>query len=94
MSKFLYVYGSDYCARYFEEYFDVKEVYSEMVDTGVTETVLKFKHPEAGEDEDFENIEVKLLKFDDVDPKFVKFVLSELCDDDMLNDAKIYRVEE
>jgi hypothetical protein len=87
----LLVYGDgDYGAMTFEDNYDPKKVYKEMVAEGVTEKDLIYEHPQFGEEE----IHCEFYEFGEVDEKFVSFIIDEFIDYDNLKGKCFYFVEE
>lgn len=69
--KVLLVYGDgDGAARYFEENYDAKTVYHEMLVKGVTKLNLK-------DDYDEDGIHVEMHEFGNVDKKFIDFLYEQ-----------------
>jgi hypothetical protein len=83
-SIFLYVSGSDYSAMDFEDNFNVKEFYQQMIDEGVTEKTV---------DNDDYYFGVEIKEFGEVDSNFEIFIKNEICDYDQLKASNIFRVE-
>lgn len=90
MSKavFLLVSGDgDYGAMYFEDNFNEQEVYKSMLAEGVKKKILT--HEEKwGE----ESIYVSIHEFEEVDSKFVSFMVDEFMDYDYMKAKNFFRV--
>lgn len=82
-SVFLHVSGGDYSALDFENNFNPKDVYQQMVNEGKLFMVF---------DSSDYYIEVKIKEFENVNDNFLDFVQNELCDNDDLKHCNIYQV--
>jgi hypothetical protein len=84
-SIFLYVHGEDYSAMDFTRNYVAQEVYEDMMKCNeITRTI----------DTDETYMEIDILEFDEVDPKFVTFMKNRICDYDHLKAKDIYAVNE
>lgn len=82
-SVFLHVKGDDFSASLFMKHFKPEEVYQQMLAEGVTYKLL---------DEWNYYIEVRIVKFGEVDDDFVDFVKFNLFDYYALKHENIFRV--
>lgn len=80
----LYVSGDEYASMFFEQNFDEKDVYKEMVENKIDKKTIELEGV---------CIEVEILKFGEVDSKFESFIKNNLCDYDMLKNENIYKIE-
>lgn len=80
----LYVSGDEYASMFFEQNFNEKDVYKEMVENKIDKKAIELEGV---------NIEVEILKFGEVDSKFESFIKNNLCDYDMLKNENIYKIE-
>ena len=76
--KLIYVSGDDYAALEFENYFKGKNV---------EEIIGRFIINDEEHDGDFE---IKLFEFDEIDPKFIKFIRNEIQDYDDSKHSNFY----
>lgn len=74
----IYVFGTDYAAIEFEKYFKGKPV-SEIIDEYFI-----------GEKEYEGDFEMEVLDFEDIDPKFIKFLKKEFLDYEFLKNTNFY----
>ena len=82
-SVFLYVYGDDYSALKFEQRYEPRKVYEDMLGKGETFRII--------DDDDY--IEIVIKEFKNVNDDFLNFVFNTLCDYDQMKHANIYRVK-
>lgn len=76
--KLIYVFGGDYAAVEFEKYFKGKSI---------SEIIQEYFVEDKEYDGDFE---MEVIEFDDVDPKFIKFLKKEFLDYDLLKNTNFY----
>lgn len=80
----LHVSGDDYAAMHFEQNFNPKKVYEDMVIENKTFTYFE-------SDEYY--IDVKIRRFGDVDPAFIDFLHDQLIDYDASKHEDFFIVE-
>lgn len=80
---FLYVHGEDYSALTFGRDYNAQEVYEDMIAKGETTRTIST-------DDDY--MEIEIVEFGEVDPKFESFIKDRLCDYDQLKSADIFEV--
>jgi len=85
MSKVLKVTGDDFAALQFEQQFDIKKVYQDLIDNDSEFIEL--------EDKDGEIIEVSLYEFTNIDPKFVDFIKNDILDHDEQKTTSFYVID-
>lgn len=83
-SVWLHISGDEYASMMFEQNFDEKDVYNQMIEEGVSEKTIELEGA---------FIEVEIIKFGEVDSKFESFVKNTLCDYDMLKHENICRIK-
>jgi hypothetical protein len=74
----IYVFGGDYAAVEFEKYFKGKSI---------SEIIREYFVEDKEYDGDFE---MEVIEFDEVDPKFIKFLKKEFLDYDLLKNTNFY----
>lgn len=80
----LYVSGSKYASRYFEQNFDKKEIYDEMIKNNTYRKTIETEGV---------TIDIEIFNFGEVDSSFESFMKNNLCDCDIFEHENIYRVE-
>lgn len=87
MSKrvFLYVTGEDYASLTFERNYDPQDVY---------ETMVRNEEKYTNFDDYDSEIDVEVVKFGDIDDRFIEFVFNNLVDSDDAKSINIFEVKE
>jgi len=81
---FLHVSGNDYSALDFEDNYNTKEIYEEMIKNNLTKKII---------DNEESYIEIEIIEFEMIDPDFIIFMLNNLCDYDQLKAENIYQIK-
>lgn len=78
MIRMIYVTGGDYAAIEFEKKFKGRKV---------ADVINEYFHNDAEYDGDFE---MECYTFNDIDPRFIEFLLDEMLDYDQLKHSNFY----